>query len=60
VPERYDGDEERIIDDRVNDAVVTDSHTQAGSALQSAGGRGARILRQQSNGALEAMTDRRV
>lgn len=46
VPECHDDDEENIVGNSVNDAVITDPNTQTGAALQSARGGWTRILRQ--------------
>jgi hypothetical protein len=55
----YD-DEDNIVVNGVDDPVVTDPNAQTWATLQRAGGRGARVLCQQSDGTLEATTDRRV
>ncbi len=60
VPERDNDHQEHVIGDGVDDAVVTDTYAEARSALQGAGGRGARVLRQESDHALHAVADRRV
>lgn len=60
MPNRDDHNEQNIIGNRVDDAVITDPDAKAWADLKSARGRGARVLGQQRNGALQAMTDRRV
>ena len=60
VSNRDDHDEENIICNRVNDAVITDPNAKAWATLESARSRRARVLRQQRNCTLQAMTDRRV
>lgn len=44
VPECHDNDEENIVGDRVDDAVITDPNAQTGPTLPSAGGRRPRVL----------------
>lgn len=40
VPECHDDNEENVVGDRVDDAVITDPHPQAWSTMKSAGSRG--------------------
>jgi len=60
VSNRDDHDEENIICNRVNDAVISDPNAKAWATLESARSRRARVLRQQGNGTLQAMPDQRV
>ena len=57
---RHDDDEENVIGNRVDDAVVTDPNAKARATLQSASSRGPRVLCQQRNDTLQSMTHRRV
>lgn len=60
VRERDDDDEEHVVLDGVDDAVVTDPNAESGSALQRASRRGTRVLRQEGDRPLDAATNRRV
>lgn len=60
MPERDEDDEENVVLDGVDDAIVTDPHAESGSALQCPGGRGTRVLCQEGNRALDPATNRRV
>ncbi len=59
MPERHNDHEEHVVGDGVDDAVITDPNTETGATLQGTGGRWTRVLCQQGNGALKAVTDRR-
>lgn len=52
--------EEHVVFDRVDDAVITDTDTKTGPALQRPCTRRSRILGEQGDGALDAATSLRV
>lgn len=60
VPERDDNDEEHVVLNGVDDAIVTDPNAESWSAFQGSGGRWTRVLRQKCDRALDPATDRRV
>jgi len=60
VAERDDDDQEHVVVDGVDDAIVTDPNAESGSALQGAGGRWTRVVRQEGDRTLHAVTYRWV
>ena len=60
VPERHDDDQQDVVLDCVDDAVVADAHAHAGSPAERPCRRWARILGEESDGALDATSDGRV
>ena len=58
--ERHDDHHEYVVGHGVDDAVVTHPDPETGSTLQSSGGRWMRVVRQQCNGALKSVTNRRI
>lgn len=60
VPERHYDDQEHIVGDGVDDAVIPSADSKAWSAPQSASRRWTWILCQQGDGALDARPDLRV
>lgn len=60
MPEPYDDDQQDLVLDCVDDAVVTYPDTKAGPTLEGTCTRGSRIVRKQRNRALEATTNLRI
>lgn len=60
VPKPHDHDEQHVIVHGVDDAVLPHPNAKTGPSLQSLRARGARVLRQQGDGALHAVPNLRV
>lgn len=57
VAKRDDDNQEHVVGDGVDDAVVPDTDAKGGSSLQGAGARRTRVLCQQGDGASDARTN---
>jgi hypothetical protein len=60
VPEGHDDDDEAVILDRVNHAVIPDSDSPRGAAREWPGGRRSWVVGEQSDRALDPTGSRRV
>ncbi len=60
VPKCDDDDQEHVVGHGVEDAVVPDTDSQAGPSLQGASPRWTRVVCQQGDGALHAVTNLRI
>ena len=58
--ERHDDHHEYVVGHGVDNAVVTHPDPETGSTLQSTSGRWTRVVRQQCDGALKPVTNRRI
>jgi hypothetical protein len=60
VPDGDDDDQQDVISDRVDDAVVADADPEAGSSSQRACCGRTRVLSEERDGTLDALADRRI
>ena len=60
MPEPYHDDQQHVVLDGIDDAVIPDPNTEARTSLQGTCSRWARILREQCDGALDTSPNLRV